>query len=280
MKIKKQIKFSSVLMLVTLIMTQSSNAQSSDTNSVYRINRLTNSLIVAGSFALNYAGNQRIIGKSDVTLEELENLNRNNVPSFDRSALSLDPADRIEFQELSDVFLVSFLAAPVTLFIDKRIRKDWIDVTLLFFKTSIWTNLTYSWGPPQYIDRLRPITYYSDVPEKERTTSVNKSSFFSGHTSAGTSGVFFLAKVLNDYHPEWEGRKWYLFGGATVLSGAMGYSRYRGLKHFPSDILVGFMMGAAGGILIPEMHRIKDHKLKMSFQFFDSDFNLGMAYRF
>lgn len=255
-------------------------AQSSDSTSVYRINRLTNTAIVAGSFAINYWGNQRIISKPDISMEELEELDPSKIPFMDERALNLDYTDRKDFQDLSDVFLVAFLAAPVTLFIDREIRKDWIDVTLLFFKTSIWTNLTYSWGPPQYIDRIRPIAYYQEVPIKERTTSVNRSSFFSGHTSAGTSGLFFLAKVLNDYHPEWKGRKWYLFGGATVLSCSMGYSRYRGLKHFPSDIFVGFAMGAAGGILIPEMHKIKDQKLKMSFLYQEDTPALGLSYHF
>jgi len=44
----------------------------------------------------------------------------------------------------------------------------------------------------------------------------------------------------------------------------VGYLRYRGLKHFPTDILMGYIIGAGSGILIPHLHKKKGDKLNVS----------------
>ena len=40
----------------------------------------------------------------------------------------------------------------------------------------------------------------------------------------------------------------------------VGYLRYRALKHYPTDLLIGVFIGASLGILIPELHRNKEKK--------------------
>ena len=34
-----------------------------------------------------------------------------------------------------------------------------------------------------------------------------------------------------------------------------GFFRYKGLKHYPTDIITGFAVGAATGILVPFLHK-------------------------
>lgn len=36
----------------------------------------------------------------------------------------------------------------------------------------------------------------------------------------------------------------------------VGYHRYIVLKHFPTDIMTGIIIGAATGILVPHFHKI------------------------
>jgi membrane-associated phospholipid phosphatase len=72
--------------------------------------------------------------------------------------------------------------------------------------------------------------------------------------TAGAS--FFIAKVLNDYHPEWGSKRWLLFTGALIPPALVGYWRYRGLLHFPTDILIGTAVGAVTGTLTPHLHKI------------------------
>jgi len=80
-------------------------------------------------------------------------------------------------------------------------------------------------------------------------------SFFSGHVSLTASATFFMAKVFSDYHPQLGAKKWLLYTAALVPPALVGYGRYRGLMHFPSDILLGFTIGATVGILVPHLHK-------------------------
>ena len=43
-----------------------------------------------------------------------------------------------------------------------------------------------------------------------------------------------------------------------------GWLRVKALAHFPSDVLIGTAIGAAFGILVPESHRTKAHKLQFN----------------
>jgi membrane-associated phospholipid phosphatase len=52
-------------------------------------------------------------------------------------------------------------------------------------------------------------------------------------------------------------KKYLLYGAAAIPPLFEGYLRMKALFHFPSDIFVGFGIGALCGILIPEFHRIK-----------------------
>ena len=66
-----------------------------------------------------------------------------------------------------------------------------------------------------------------------------------------------MAKVYTDYHPETEGKKWLFYAAALAPPVLVGYLRYKGLKHFPTDVLMGIAVGAASGILIPHLHKRK-----------------------
>ena len=46
-----------------------------------------------------------------------------------------------------------------------------------------------------------------------------------------------------------------LFAGAAVPPAVVGYYRMKGGKHFRTDVLAGIAVGAATGILIPELHK-------------------------
>ena len=80
-------------------------------------------------------------------------------------------------------------------------------------------------------------------------------SFYSGHTSAAGAWSFALAHTLsitNDW--SWQART-VPYLAATGITAWTGVLRVRAHKHFPSDVLVGGLAGAAVGILVPELHR-------------------------
>lgn len=270
----------SIILILVLSVIHVNIYSQEDIDKVYRINKWGSAAVIAAGYGLNYFGTQRILNKPMISEETLESLNPNDVNSFDRIALSQNYSNYLNYKEQSDILLLTSLLLPVTLALDRKIRSQALDVGLLYLKTFVITDLLYSWGPTQYFDRFRPITYYDDVPLEERTASTNRSSFYSGHTSAAATGLFFTAKVLSDFHPELGGKKWLLYGGATAVSGYMGYLRYRALKHFPTDVIVGLVIGAAGGILIPQWHKKREQRLQMGFIYNEDQKSIKLGYRF
>ncbi|MCK4820600.1 phosphatase PAP2 family protein, partial [bacterium] len=65
-----------------------------------------------------------------------------------------------------------------------------------------------------------------------------------------------------DYHPELGNKKFWLYAAALIPTAFVGFNRYRALKHFPRDVVVGAAVGAAVGILIPHLHKVKKQKAR------------------
>lgn len=87
------------------------------------------------------------------------------------------------------------------------------------------------------VKRPRPFTTYADI---EKLTSGGGYSFPSGHTS----GAFSLATSLSIECP-----KWYVIIPSYVWASAVGYSRMDLGVHYPSDILMGAVVGAGSAYL-------------------------------
>ena len=182
-------------------------------------------------------------------------LDANNINGFDRSAATQDAEFAPISRNISDFTLVVSHMMPFFLMLDKRIRKDWGDVLLLFLETQAITANLYSWGSVVHIDRIRPLVYNPNIDWEEKTGIRTKNAFYSGHTSTSASASFFAAKIYCDYHPELGNRKYLIYSLAFVPPAITGFFRYKGLKHFPTDVITGLVVGASVGILIPHLHK-------------------------
>jgi len=152
----------------------------------------------------------------------------------------------------SDVFMFTSLGAPALLLIDKMIRRDksfyimWAEVMVL---NAGFTQLTKA-----LVDRPRPYAYATNSNPQTVTGKEPLRSFFSGHTSYTAASLFFIAKVYHDYHPHSPWRH-VLWVNAAVTPAVTGFLRVRAGKHFPTDVAVGYVVGAATGILVPYVHQ-------------------------
>jgi membrane-associated phospholipid phosphatase len=136
----------------------------------------------------------------------------------------------------------------------------------MYAETQIIVNNIYLYSPfgPLFQNRLRPAVYYDALGTSgARMTAWNRSSFYSGHVASAAAATFFTVKIFCDYHPELGSMKYLLYGAAAIPPLIVGYFRMKALDHFPSDILVGFGVGALCGIVIPEIHRIKIENVSM-----------------
>jgi membrane-associated phospholipid phosphatase len=120
------------------------------------------------------------------------------------------------------------------------------------------TFTIYNYSPlgPTFNNRYRPITYYPEIPDVTRESGHNLNSFYSGHVASCAYTTFFMVKVYCDYHPEIGAAKYLLYLAASIPPLAIGYARVRALEHFPSDVAVGFGLGAIIGIVVPALHKV------------------------
>lgn len=174
-----------------------------------------------------------------------------DVNKFDRSSINRSYNKKIHLW--SDIGLVASVATPALLFIDKKARNEFKYIAPMWAETFA---LTYALTgmTKELVRRNRPYVYYDDVPLETKMAKDARASFFSGHTSMTAASAFFTAKVYTDLNP---GNKWNpaVWTGAAVLPLTVGLLRYGGGKHYLTDILTGYVVGAAIGILVPHLHK-------------------------
>jgi membrane-associated phospholipid phosphatase len=105
------------------------------------------------------------------------------------------------------------------------LKKGIISAEALLFTSLITTTMKYSFK------RYRPFVTY---PFIDNQTSAGSPSFPSGHTSS----AFAVATSLSISFP-----KWHVIIPSFLWAGAVGYSRMHLGVHYPSDVLVGAIIG-------------------------------------
>ncbi len=209
------------------------------------------------------------------TEEELGLLNSNSINRFDRRAVGFYS---LRMQGYSDVLKTSAYVYPLLFLTDKKGRKGFLEIGVLSAE-SFLLNASITSLVKISAQRTRPLAYNPDVPLDKRKSKSSKFSFYSGHTSAASVLSFFSAKVFSDYYPD---SKWkpVVWSAAAVIPAATGYFRVKGGKHFPTDVIVGYLAGALIGVGIPHLHRKKDKNEKMSFSILSSSNSLGLTMTF
>jgi len=187
---------------------------------VYKVNPLIDASITIAATVTNYYGLRVVDRKSPLDSTEISLLDANDINAFDRSATQQDASYIYRAWEISDIGMRGSLLLPLLLVLDKEIRQDWAPVLLLFLQSEAVIGNLFSWGAAIHIDRIRPLVY----------------------------------------HPELGNKKFIFYGLALIPPVFTGYYRYKGMKHFPTDVLTGLAVGAATGILIPHLHKHRKNK--------------------
>ena len=176
-------------------------------------------------------------------------LDASRVPRFDRYALHHYSGSA---QHGSDLVLYGSLILPAVLLADRHIRRDAPEVAVVIGEVFA-VNLALTTLTKELVHRTRPFAYNPNAPLEPKLEADTRRSFFSGHTSNTAAMSFATAKIWTDYHPDsrWKPVVWM---AAAVIPATVGYLRMRGGKHYLSDVVVGMVVGAATGILIPHWH--------------------------
>ncbi len=230
-----------------------------DDEPVYALSPLRCSLLSAVMLLADFWAIPAVLrGKAIIDTEEAAGIQQAAVPWIDRHALSFNGAEAAHYRIISDRVLMSLVAMPFLLLLKRQARRDWRSLGALYAWGHALSYTIYSFSPlgPAFVDKYRPVVYYTALPEAIRNPGNNRNARFSGHTANGACAAFFLAKVYNDYHPRStapeKGLRYLLAFGAPLL---LGWLRMRSLKHFPSDVIQAVVIGGACGVAIPELYR-------------------------
>lgn len=246
---------------------------------LYKVNQLNSAIIVGTGILTNSFGLKILDDRSRVTEADLLDLDRNDVPKFERWLLDQDSDDFDRWHENSDVVMKSALLLPVAFFAHKRIRSQALDYALMYLKAHAINSNFYTLGIPQFYRKYRPITYYEDIDIEKRTGIRLSNSFFSGHVSITATSFFFMARVYQDLYPE--RNKIIPLAIASGVTSYVAYGRLKAGKHFLTDVVVGAAVGALIGYYTPYFHRKNRKSNKKTALKFDAGYDLfRLSYSF
>lgn len=202
---------------------------------------------------LNLTGLLARTGKPPFTVQQaLTDTNTDKIPAFDIGAVEQSNQG---YLVASDYALYASLALPLLSLVDGKINDNAVTTIVLYVETMAISSGVYN-TTSGIISRRRPLTYNTqDFTIEERTASNVKESFFSGHACISASASFCGAKIFNDFHPH-STLTPIVWTVAATLPAFISFSRYKAGKHFPTDVITGYVVGASIGYLVPALHHI------------------------
>ena len=206
--------------------------------------------ITAGLLGLSATGLLLVQHKRTATEADLEALDRANIPAIDRFS-----AGRFSerAQLLSDGFCYGTLAlVPALLAFQPNVHGRYGQVAGLYLETMSSTAALFTLTVGT-VYRYRPYLYGPDGGEL-RHGPVATDAFFGGHTAHTATATFFAAQVFHDFNPGSKAGP-YVWGVAAAVPAVVAYFRVQAGKHFLTDNLVGYAVGATVGIMVPRLHR-------------------------
>ena len=140
---------------------------------------------------------------------------------------------------------------PYLLLAGKETRNEFGQIMLLYGQAfSLNSGVTLM--SKSLFRRPRPYSFNSGITAEYKLTREAKTSFISGHTSMTAMNSFFVAKVFSDFYPDskWKPVVWVV---AASIPAATGTMRILAGKHYPTDVIAGYAVGATIGFLIPHI---------------------------
>lgn len=213
-----------------------------------------------------------VLNNDKLTEDGFNSFKPEDVNKFDRIAIGPYQDD-----VLGDALLYGSYLLPLTFLTYDETREDFGTLALMYGEV-FFLNKGINALVKGLTTRNRPFVYDAGSPIEEKYKVNARHSFYSGHTSVTASNSFFTAKVFSEYLTD-NTAKTLIWTAAAIIPAVTGFSRINTHNHFPTDVIVGYIVGAVIGYLIPELHKYENddseltapqqiqHKPMLSFQF-------------
>lgn len=197
-------------------------------------------------------GNSKIF-----TPDELITLDPQDINAFDRIATTYS---NVQAHEASNYLWYGSHALQFSFLAHKDTRKNFGQISAMYAEVVV-VNGGATLLSKYVFSRPRPYVFDSLTTDELKMRPVAKASFVSGHTSMTAANTFFIAGIFSEYFPE---SKWkpVVWGGAILIPAVTGYLRVRGGRHYPTDTIAGYALGATIGYFIPKLHKKSNLKAK------------------
>ena len=188
-----------------------------------------------------------------LSINEISSLNPDEVNKFDRIAIG-----PFESDVPGDIFLYGSFIFPLTFLTYGKTQEDFGAISLMYGE-AVLLNASINALVKAITLRNRPFVYDESSLLEPKLDIDARYSFFSGHTSMTAVNTFYTAKVYSEYISN-QTTKTILWTAAAIIPAITGYSRIDTHNHFPTDVIVGYIVGAAIGYFIPEIHKTNINK--------------------
>ena len=227
--------------MVPLLVVSLTLAQSGPATSVYRISFAVDVPVTAGAFlasGLAYAYSAQLIHPRCPC-------NRDKVNGFDRPAIGNSSALA---GTMSDITVIAALLVPLVFdAVDLGLHRPFFEDAVVFAET-IAVNVGLAATVKFIVQRPLPLTYAGD-PDLLNSPGGYR-SFYSEHTSLTFAALSAASMTIRLRYGEqvWP---WIVTG---LVGSSVAIERVAAGRHFPTDVIVGAVVGTATGIGVPWLH--------------------------
>ena len=193
-----------------------------------------------------------VLNNDELTEDGINSFKPEDVSKFDRIAIGPYQDD-----VLGDALLYGSYLLPLTFLTYDETREDFGTLALMYGEVFL-LNKGINTLIKGLTTRNRPFVYDAGSPIEEKYKVNARHSFYSGHTSVTASNSFFTARVFTEYLTD-NTAKVLIWSAAALIPAVTGFSRINTHNHFPTDVIVGYIVGAAIGYLIPELHKYENN---------------------
>ncbi|TDN38241.1 phosphatase PAP2 family protein [Hymenobacter sp. UV11] len=239
------------LLIASLSLAAAQPVVAQQTTSPYRTRFAVDGPVILGELAVSGFGLYRSMQRDGLSNTQLAALNKNDIPRFDRFSAGYFSQSA---QTASDLICYPTLViAPGLLALNPAIRSHYGQTLALYVQTVLAADALFTTSIGN-IPRYRPFIYGTEGGDL-RNGHIATNSFFAGHTAHTAAATFFAAKVFHDFNPDSPAQP-YVWGAAAAVPAVVAYFRVEAGKHFLSDNIVGYAVGATMGVVVPQLHKM------------------------
>ncbi len=220
---------------------------------LYNVEQKRDWLLVGSGCALAVGGLIAHNNVQPLTLDQINALDRANINSFDRGAVR-----SFRGATASDIAMGVSVAMPFILLADRKLREEWKAIGVMWGETLLLQS-GVNGIVKSLTKRTRPYVYDPNTPLDRKTDRDARLSFYSGHTGTSAAMSFLTARILSDRVSDKRTRI-VIWSAAAVYPAVVGILRVESGRHFPSDVIAGYLVGATIGYVVPGLHRAGESK--------------------